>query len=185
MHKYPHLCLLLLSFVLAYALFHIGALDWMGHLQGYGYVSIFLGGALFSFGFTTPFAIAIFVEMASHTHPLLAAPIAGAGALLSDFLIFDIIRFSVFHDELSRLRSSRLIRKLHALIRHESISKHMQLLLLWAFAGMIIASPLPDELGVSLVSGISQIKPRQFAVVCYLCNTAGILLILFGARALT
>lgn len=184
MHKYPHLCLLLLSFVLAYILYHVGAFDGLHQLRGYGYLSVFIGGMLFSFGFTTPFGIALFVEMAPHTSPLLAAPVAGLGALLSDFFIFDLIRFSIFHDEITRLRSSRFVAWLYSLVHHESISEQLRRLLLWSFAGMIIASPLPDELGVSLVSGISKIQPRQFAAVCFCCNTVGVLLILLGARAL-
>lgn len=184
MHKYPRLCLLLLSFVVAYSLYHTGSLDWLDQLNGYGYISVFIAGLLFSFGFTTPFAIAILIELSPFVHPLVACLIAGTGALLSDFFIFDLIRFSVFHDEIIRLRSSYLMRKLHSLLHHERITERMQRMLLWSFAGIIIASPLPDELGVTLVSGISQMRPRQFAAVCFSFNAIGILLILLGSRVL-
>ena len=184
-HKYPHLTLLFASFVAAYTLYHIGAFDWLGReLNGYGYVSIFLGGLLFSFGFTTPFGIAIFVEMAPHVDPFLAAIVAGCGAFLADLLIFDIIRTSTFHDEIHRLRSSRFILWLHSLIHHESVSEKFRRYLLWSFAGIVIASPLPDEFGVSLLSGMSRMKSRDFAVICYCFNTVGILLILLASRAL-
>ena len=43
---------------------------------------------------------AIFVEIAGYVHPIPAALLGGIGALISDFIIFDIIRFSVFHDEI-------------------------------------------------------------------------------------
>ena len=185
MHSYPRLCLLCISFAAAYVLYHVGAFDWMNYINGYGYLSIFIGGVLFSFGFTTPFALAIFAEMATHTHPFIAAPIAGMGALLSDILIFDLIRYSIFHSEIERLRSSRLVMRIHALIHHENISERMRRMILWSFAGIIIASPLPDEFGVSLVSSITHIQPRQFALLCFCLNTAGVLLILLGARALT
>lgn len=184
MNKYPRLCLLLLSFVFAYSLYHGGALDWLDRLHGYGYLSIFIGGLLFSFGFTTPFAIAIFVELSPYINPFIAAPVAGLGAVVSDFLIFDLIRFSLFHEEILRLRSSRLVLWLHSLIHHDSLSERMRNVLLWSFAGMIIASPLPDELGVSLVSGISKVRPREFAVLCFGFNTVGALLILLGSRVL-
>lgn len=184
MHTYPRLLLLTASFALAYLLYHMGWLDWMDSLKGYGYLSIFIAGLLFSFGFTTPFAIAIFMEMSPYTHPLIAAPVAGLGALISDFLIFDLVRFSAFRDEIARLRSSYLVRKLHALIHHDSISDRVRHVFLWTLAGVILASPLPDEIGVSLVSGISRIQPKHFAIVCFCFNTIGVLIVLLAARAI-
>ena len=184
MHKYPRICLFLLCFILAYMLFHVGAFDWLHRVRGYGYVSVFIAGLLFSFGFTTPFAIAIFAEMASQVNPFLAAPVAGIGAVLSDLFIFDLVRFSVFHDEIMRLRNSKMILKLHALVHHESVPEKLRHWLLWSFAGIIIASPLPDELGISLVSGISQLQPKQFGVMCFVFNTMGVLLIMLASRAL-
>lgn len=182
MNKYPRLCFLGFSFVLAYALYHFGALDWLDHINGYGYISIFIAGLLFAFGFTTPFAIAVFVELSPFVHPMIAAPIAGLGALLSDLLIFDLIRFSVFHDEIMRLRSSRLILWIHTLLHHDSISDRVRRWILWSFAGIILASPLPDELGISIVSGIAQMRPRNFAIMCYCFNTLGVLVVLLAAR---
>lgn len=184
MKTYPRLCLLLSSFVLAYALYHLGAFDWLHALKGHGYISIFIGGLLFSFGFTTPIAIAIFIEMSPYINPFIAAPIAGIGALLSDFFIFDLIRVSLFQEEIARLRSSRLILRLYAMLHHETISERMRRFFLWSFAGLIIASPLPDEFGVTLVSSMSQMQPRLFATVCFCFNTTGILIIFLGAKAI-
>ncbi len=184
MNKYPKLCLLLCSFVLAYVLYHLGVFDWLGHaLNGRGYLSMFLGGLLFSFGFTTPFGIGIFVAMAPEVHPLIAAPLAGVGALLSDLLIFQLIRFSVFHDEIHQLKSTNLFLRVHALLHHKRISDRVRRSLLWSFAGLVIASPLPDEFGVALISGITKMKGTHFGLLCFLLNTVGVLLILLATRA--
>lgn len=183
-NKYPKLTLLCISFVLAYLLYHIGVFDWLTQVtNGHGYVSVFIGGLLFSFGFTSAFGIAIFVQVAGEVNPFIAAPIAGLGAFLSDFLIFELLRFSAFHDELHRLRSSRLFKNVHALFHHDHLSERVRKYLLWSFAGIVIASPLPDEFGVSLVSGISDIKPRDFAILCFVCNTVGVFAMLVLARA--
>ncbi len=182
MHTYPRLCLLGLSFAVAYVLFHFGLLDWLQTLGRFGYFSIFIAGLMFSFGFTTPFAIAIFIEMANVVHPVPAALLAGLGALLSDFLIFDLIRFSVFHDEIDRLRASRFAARIRALVHHDDIPEKLRRALLFSFAGFIIASPLPDELAVSMVSGISSLSPRFFGLVSFGCNATGIWLILLAAR---
>lgn len=184
MHKYPHLCVLLASFVIAYSLYHLGYLHFLDGLSGFGYISIFIGGLLFSFGFTTPFGIAIFIEMAQFTHPVLGALVAGAGALLSDYLIFDLLRFSLFTKEIKQLRSSHFFRSIGSHIHSEKFSEPVRRMLLWLAAGFVIASPLPDELGVTMLSGISKMSSRDFAMVSFGCNTLGVFLIMVGARAI-
>lgn len=184
MSQYPKLCLLCGSFILAYVLYHIGALDWFGHaLNGHGYASMFLGGMLFSYGFTAPFGIAIFVEMGHEVHPLIGAPLAGIGALLSDLFIFSIVRYSAFHDEIHRIQFSRPILWIRSLLHHERVSERMRNYILWAFAGIVIGSPLPDEFGVMLLGSVTELKERQFAMLCFALNTTGILLILLTSRA--
>lgn len=181
--NYPKLLLLACSFAFAYLLYHAGYFDVLEErLNGHGYVSVFLGGLLFSFGFTAPFGIALFVEIAHHVNPFLAAPIAGIGALLMDLAIFELMRFSLFHDELRRLRKSSIIAGLHRFLHGDSVPVRLREYLLWSFAGIVIASPLPDELGVSLVSGITDVDSRKFSVLCFVMNTIGVLVILLLAR---
>lgn len=185
MRQYPKLCLLCASFVLAYLLYHIGALNWFGHaLNGHGYASIFLGGMLFSYGFTAPFGIAIFVEMAHEIHPLIGALLAGFGALISDLFIFSIARYSAFHNEIHRIQFSRPFLWIRSLLHHEKISERMRNYMLWAFAGMIIGSPLPDEFGMMLLGSVTQLKEQHVALLCFALNTLGILIIILVSRAL-
>ena len=49
---------------------------------------------------------------------------------------------------------------------------------LWIVAGFIIASPLPDEIGVSLLSGLTNINQKLLVGVGFCLNTIGILFIL-------
>jgi uncharacterized membrane protein YdjX (TVP38/TMEM64 family) len=60
----------------------------------------------------------------------------------------------------------------------KDISARFRHYLVYAFAGLIIASPLPDELGVALLAGFTHIKPWKFAIISYVCNTLGILIML-------
>ena len=180
--NYPKLLLLACSFVGAYVLYHMGIFDALEHrLNSHGYASAFVGGLLFSFGFTSPFGIAIFVEIAGNVDPILAALLGGTGAFLMDLLIFELVRFSVFHDELHRLREG-IFARLRALLHYDHLPERFRLYLLWSFAGIIIASPLPDEIGVSLVSGIMDIDSRKFSVLCFTMNTIGVLVVLLLAR---
>lgn len=182
MVKYPKLLLLTACFVLAYILSHDGYFAFLDHINGYGYLSVFLAGLLFSFGFTSPFAIAMFVELAPQVQPVGAAVVAGAGALLMDLTIFEAVRFSTLHDELHRLGGTRLLRWMHSLLHHEELSERIRATLLWSLAGFIIASPLPDEIGVTLVSGVTNVEGRSFALLCFLFNALGVFLILLAAR---
>ncbi len=180
--QYPKLLLLAYSFVLAYLLFMMGAFDALPVLlQGQGYFSMFLGGLLFSFGFTTPFAIAIFVEMAPTVHPLLGAVIAGMGAVIADTTIFEFIRFS-FVDELHKLRTCSLVRYLQSKLHHKRMPERIRQYILWSLAGIVIASPLPDEIGVSMLSGMTNMKSRPLVALCFTFNTLGIIIILLIAH---
>lgn len=103
--KYPKLVLLTVSIFLAYALFQANFFEKIAlTLNSHGYASMFLGGALFAFGFTAAFAVAMFIELSNTVNPLIGALIAGFGALISDFLIFRFIRLS-FQDEFEKLNT--------------------------------------------------------------------------------
>jgi hypothetical protein len=186
LQQYPKLAAMAATFVAAYLLTHYGWLEWVPELfQGHGYLSMFVAGILFSFGFTSAFGLALFIEMSHQVHPLLGAVCGGIGAMLADMLIFEVLRYSIFHDEIHRLRYTRFVTRIHALLHHQRFSDVARRYLLWSFAGIVIASPLPDELGAALVSSTTDIKGRQFALLCLLLNGTGILFILLGARALS
>jgi len=182
--KYPKLLCLAVSCVAAYAVFQAGWFEFLPQwLHGRGYISIFVAGLLFSLGFTAPFAVAIFIAMADTVNPFYAAPIAGAGAFIMDMTIFNLARFSL-RDELLRLRGTRVLSWLHDLIFRDTLSEKIRLYLLWSIAGIVIASPLPDEVGVTLISGADNIDSRKFGAICWVLNTVGICLILFAARSI-
>ncbi len=180
---YPRLLGFVFCSVLAYLLYALGLFDEIhAHVNGYGYVSVFIAGILFSYGFTTPFAIPLFLEMGSDVNVLVAAPLAGAGALLADFFILSVLRYSVFHEEIVRLRMTIVARRIHDLLHHELVTERIRSLLLWSIAGLVIASPLPDEIGVALISGIADVDPKKFAALCFALNTLGIAFFLLAGR---
>ncbi|MBI3332403.1 hypothetical protein HYZ99_05630, partial [Candidatus Peregrinibacteria bacterium] len=142
-----------------------------------------LGGLLFSFGFTTPFAIGFFAEVGPEINPFLAAPLAGLGAYLADLMILQIVRNSFFEDEILHFRTTRIFRFFYNLLHHRTLTDKIRAYILWSFAGIIIASPLPDEIGVSLIGGVTDIEERKFSIISFICNTAGIFIILSFAKA--
>jgi uncharacterized membrane protein YdjX (TVP38/TMEM64 family) len=49
---------------------------------------------------------------------------------------------------------------------------------MYAFAGILIASPLPDEAGVIMLAGLTKIKTWALAIISIILNTIGILIML-------
>ncbi len=181
--EYPKFACFLLSCLLAYALFRLGDfLLLVALLDGQGYLAVFVGGLLFSFGFTSPFGIAIFATVAPDVDPYLASLIGGCGAFLSDLCIFQFVSVSL-HDEISRFKATRLFHYFHSLLHHPNIPEHIRQYVLWSVVGLVIASPLPDELGITMISGVSDIRKSTFSLICITFNTAGIFAILLAARA--
>lgn len=174
---YPKLFLLCISIALAYVFFQTHLFELISYkLNHHGYVSIFLAGCLFSYGFTTAFAVGMFLAIGDQVNVLYAAPLAAVGALLSDLIIFRFIR-SEFQDEFDRLKKTRPLLALKYFLK-EHLRPKFQVYLSWVVGGLIIGSPLPDELGVSLLSGFSKMNQKVFVAIDYLCNLGGIAVML-------
>ena len=141
-------------------------------------------GLFLSRSFTTPFAIGIFAELAPQINPYVAAPIGGIGALLADLAIFECARLSL-HNEFDRIKATKLLHWIADYFQNHKVLHKIRLYLLWSIAGIVIASPLPDEIGVSLLSSVTEIRPKTFSLICFGFNTIGIFLILETAKALT
>lgn len=180
--NYPRLLLFICAIVISYLLYHQGSFHWItAHLDGFGYPSLFLAGMLYSFGFTSPFAVAHFVEISPDVSPLPAALLGGLGAATADLGILTFISVSL-QEEIQRLRSTTIIQRIRMLMHHETLSERVQHSLKWTFAVIVIASPLPDEVGMSLLAGVTDLESRRMTALCFALNTAGILFILLLSR---
>jgi uncharacterized membrane protein YdjX (TVP38/TMEM64 family) len=168
--KYPKFAILLASYFLAYLIFSnrdYPALT--GYIETLGYLGIFLAGILYSDGFTSGPAAALIFLMSKNLNIFAAGIIGGLGSLMGDYVIFEFIRTG-FQDEIQRLSQENLFRNIR-------FPKSIEPYILPILAGIFIASPLPDEIGVSMLA-TSKISGRKFAVLSFLLNTAGIFVIL-------
>ncbi|MDD4467870.1 MAG: hypothetical protein PHF68_01850 [Candidatus ainarchaeum sp.] len=175
-YKYPKIILFILISILAFYLFHNNFFsDFISNLGQFVFLGEFIGGVLFSFGLTTPFAIAIFLKITPQ-NIFLASLIGGCGALISDLLIFKFIKIS-FEDEFDKLKKERpfLFMKKHI---HTFINPTITHYLTFAFAGILFASPLPDEAAIMVLAGITKINLKTLALVSFVCNSIGIFFIL-------
>jgi hypothetical protein len=134
-------------------------------------IGSFVAGMFFTSIFTTAPAIATLGEIAHMNSILFTALFGGMGAVVGDLIIFRFVR-----DKLSE--------HLIELIKHEGTRKRIGALFKlrsfrWLTAlvgGLIIASPLPDELGIGLL-GFSKMKTLRFIPLSFIFNFLGIFLI--------
>ena len=174
--KYPKIILLIVTIILSYIVFRNPSIsDYISHLGNLGYFGVFLGGILFAFGFTAPFSVGLFILL-NPTNIWLAGIIGGFGALISDSLIFKFIKIS-FEDEFNRLKKTKTIKSIGFMI-HRSVGETIKVYLMYVFAGILIASPLPDEIGVIMLAGLTKINFNVLAILSFILNTSGIFLIL-------
>lgn len=138
----------------------------------------FLAGIFLAFGFSAPFSVGFFI-MAQPGNIFLASLIGGVGAVFADLTIFKIIRFS-FRDEFNLLKKTEIVHKIKKIVSDNPhvLIKHY---LLYIFAGIFIAFPLPDEVGISMLAGLTTIKQGVLAFISFILHTSFIFLILYAS----
>jgi hypothetical protein len=175
--KYPKLLLLIIVIVFAYYFFSMPFIPgFMESFEKLGHLGVFISGGLTALGFTTPFGIGLLSKI-NPPNIWFAALIGGLGAAFADLFIFKTIKFS-FMDEFKKLEKTKVIKEIEQIVkknRHVLIRHY----LLYIFAGIVIATPLPDELGVSMLAGLTTIKPLRLAVIGFFLHTIAIFLILY------
>lgn len=174
--KYPKLTGLIVAIILSYIIFtNQNVADFIFNLGDLSYLGTFIAGMLFAFGFTAPFSAGFFITL-NPSNILISGIIGGLGALFSDLLIFQFIRIS-FKDEFDRLEKNKQIKKIENIINN-SLGKKIKNYILYVFAGILIASPLPDEVGITMLAGLTKIKLKVLVILSFLLNTLGILILL-------
>ncbi len=148
----------------------------VGYLHELEYLMSFLAGVFFTSVFTTAPSIVILGELAQENSPWVVALFGGLGAMCGDFILFRFVRDRVSKDleYLFKLPKAKRVVNIFSTILPK---------MLWPFLGaLIIASPLPDELGIMMM-GLSKIDQRLFLPLSFVLNGIGILLIGFAAKA--
>lgn len=176
--KYPYLTAVFISVLLAIILAQNQIFkDWLLHLGSLEYIGALLAGMLFVSSFTAAISIVVIGIMAENLNPMALGLIGGVGAVIGDYLIFKLVR-SHLQGELAMLFGKDGTSYVKTLIRSRYIAWMLPII-----GVFIIASPLPDEMGVSLL-GISKISEAKFILISYISNAVGILMIASVAKVL-
>jgi len=174
--KYPKIFGLIIAIIFAYLIFSNAFVkDSISGLDDWGYLNAFIAGVFFAFGFTSPLSAGLFITL-NPENIWLVGVIGGLGAMLGDLFILQFIRFS-FMDEFKKLKKEKISKEIEKSIS-KTLGNKMKIYLMYAFAGILIASPLPDEAGVIMLAGLTKIKPYILSVISFALNTIGILVLL-------
>lgn len=163
--------LLAVSVAVPIILFKLGFLDSpLGEIDKYPLLAAVLGGGLFVSTFTAATGAIMLLSLLGRIDTLTLIILAGVGAVASDLLMFDFIK-----DGADKIEGKRLKRLFH--------TKYLRWILP-IIGALIIASPLPDELGVGLLE-ISSMSKRRFILLSFVLNSIGIAGLLAAANLLT
>lgn len=174
--KYPKLFIMILMILISYFIFSNPAVsEQIKLLSDFGYAGTFFAGILTVFGFTAPLGFGLLIDL-NISNIWIGTIIGGIGATVGDLLIFKTIKFS-FMDEFEELERTGAIKKIREIVKKNKhiLIKHY---LLYIFAGIVIATPLPDELGVSMLAGLTTIKPLKFMIISFLLHAAAVFVFL-------
>lgn len=169
--RYKNLTLVFLGIIFAFFLSQSGEFhQFLLQIGGFGYFGAFLAGILFVSTFTVAAGAVILFILAEKLSPVEIGLIAGLGAVVGDFTIFRFVKDNLILEIepiYEKLGGNHLTKILH--------TKYFS----WTFpvfGAIIIASPLPDEIGVSLM-GLSKVGTFKFLILSFILNVIGIFLI--------
>jgi hypothetical protein len=176
--KYKNLTIFFVSLVFALILTRSDIFNhFLLHLGNWGYVGAFFAGMLFVLSFTAAIGAVILFVLAEKLSPLEIGLIAGLGAVIGDLTIFRFVKDNLAEEIeplYKRFGGNHLNHVLHSKYFHWTLP---------LIGALIIASPLPDEVGVSLM-GISKMKTYKFILLSFLLNAVGIFLVISASLIL-
>jgi hypothetical protein len=174
--RYKNLSLFLLSLIIAFLLsryepFH----EFLLQLGNVGYLGAFIAGILFVSTFTVATGAIILLVLAEKLSAVEIGILAGIGAVVGDLTIFRFIKDSLL-DEITPIYNYLGGKHVTAVMHTKYFS--------WTFpvfGALIIASPFPDELGVSLM-GIAKMKTSHFIILSFILNAVGIFIVISASN---
>lgn len=171
--------IIVFSVIVAVFLVKSGLLrDILNLTKDFWVLNTFIAGILFTSVFTTALAIVALGEIAQSSQSVIpVALLGGLGALCGDLIIFRFMRDRLGEDIIHLIGKAKNRR-----LRHIFQLKFFRRLTFFLGA-LVIASPLPDELGLTMM-GFSKTKTSLFIPVSFVFNSLGILVIGLVAKNL-
>ncbi len=177
--KHMNLAFLVLSVFVAVSLSkQPWLISFLQSLGGMGYIGAFIAGIFFVSTFTISTCVVILSILAQHLSLPELIFFASLGAVVGDIFVFRSVKDGLF-DELKPIYKSLGGNHLNKILHTRHFRWTLPVL-----GALIIASPLPDELGVTLL-GISRMSMGSFVPLSFVLNAIGILSLTATTRFFT
>lgn len=147
----------------------------LGHLGSLGYLGAVIAGGMFASTFTVALGAVILFELAKSLAVIPLIFLASLGAVLVDLLIFKFVEDEV-DAEIMPIYDKITGSHLHKILHTRFFGWTLPVL-----GALIIVSPLPDELGISLL-GLEEIKTGKFLLISWLSHTLGMTTLIMAAK---
>lgn len=181
--RYPKLILLAVSIFAGYLIYtDQNNFHFHDFFENIGPFGIFCCGLLFAHGFTAGPAIAGLL-LIGKTHPfLMSGVLATAGTLIGNVIVYQKLRIS-YHEEFDSLSQHPLFKWMVNFL-DKVTPQFVRRYILPAFAGILTATPLPDEFSVALVHASKGMSVTVFTFVSFVFSAFGVFIILFIGKYL-
>ncbi len=172
------LAVIVLSILVAVILVETGTVHkFLNFFGPWHYLGSFIAGFFFTSMFTTAPAIAVLSDL-TYQYNIWAVAFWGAvGSVIGDSIIYRFLKDDLTDDFLYLFNLASHKRWRH--IFRSKLFKWLPPLL----GALVIASPLPDELGM-MILGLSKVNKRWFGLISFIFSFLGILFIGWISRSL-
>ncbi len=173
------IAIIFFSIIVAVAIVKTGLLgDILNGTKRMKFLGSFISGIFFTSIFTTAPAMVALGEISKTSSIIYTAFFGAMGAVLGDIFIFSFIKDKLSEHFVQMIEHKSTWKRLKVLFRHKYFRW-----LTFLFGGLIITSPLPDELAISMF-GFTRMKMSTFILVSFVFNFIGIVIIGYVSRSI-
>ncbi len=181
--RYPKLFLLCMSALVGFLVyFDQNNFHFHKIITDSGYIGIFLAGFFLAHGFTMGPAIATLLIISQTESLLVASVIATVGTVIGSGVFYNLLRIS-YHSELAELSRMPFFVKLQQWAK-KNTPRFVRIHLFPIFAGIISATPLPDEFSVVLIKESEGVSIITFTVVTGIMGIFGVTIVLLIGKVI-
>lgn len=170
--------LFVLGFIVGILIFKSPQLhDVITHLGNFELIGAFIAGMFFVVSFTVIPSAAVLLTLSETMNPFLLAFLGGLGGMCGDYFLMRFFRSETDQliEEARARRYKNITRMLHSRLLH------------WlgpVVGTIIIASPFPDEIGITLL-GISKLETKKFLAFTLVLDIISVLFIISVGKLFT
>jgi len=140
------------------------------HLGNFELIGGFIAGMFFVVSFTAIPSVAVLLTLSETMNPFLLAFLGGLGGMCGDYLLMRFFRSET--DELIEKARTRHYQKITNVLKSKFLAWLGPLIGI-----LIIVSPFPDEIGITLL-GITKLKTKKFLALTLVLDIISVLLII-------